>query len=80
MKAFRLVRGFAVSFAVALCAAGSSAEELSPPKTAAEEIRETLHGVDLVDSYRWLEDQDSPQTRAWIGDRAARSPTGDGAR
>ena len=28
--------------------------------------RETLHGVELVDPYRWLEDQNSPETRTWI--------------
>jgi len=25
-----------------------------------------MHGVDIVDPYRWLEDQDSPETRSWI--------------
>jgi prolyl oligopeptidase PreP (S9A serine peptidase family) len=25
-----------------------------------------LHGVEIVDPYRWLEDQASPETRAWI--------------
>lgn len=29
-------------------------------------MRETLHGVDIVDPYRWLEDQNSPETRAFI--------------
>lgn len=37
-----------------------------PPKTRAENITETLHGVTVADPYRWLEDQDSPETRAWI--------------
>lgn len=27
---------------------------------------ETLHGVELQDSYQWLEDQKSPKTRDWI--------------
>jgi prolyl oligopeptidase len=38
----------------------------APPKTEVNEVKETIHGVEIVDSYRWLEDQNSPQTRAWI--------------
>lgn len=38
----------------------------SPPKTQTGEVKDTLHGVEIVDPYRWLEDQNSPQTRAWI--------------
>ena len=37
-----------------------------PPPTRREDVRETLHGVEIVDPYRWLEDQQSPETRAWI--------------
>jgi prolyl oligopeptidase len=37
-----------------------------PPKTEVSEVKETIHGVEVVDPYRWLEDQNSPQTRAWI--------------
>ena len=36
------------------------------PKTRVENVRETLHGVDLVDPYRWLENQYSSETRGWI--------------
>jgi prolyl oligopeptidase len=39
---------------------------IGPPKTAVEAVKETIHGVEIVDPYRWLEDQNSPQTRAWI--------------
>src|SRR5215472_2173745 len=37
-----------------------------PPKTAIHEVKETIFGVEISDPYRWLEDQDSPETRAWI--------------
>jgi prolyl oligopeptidase len=37
-----------------------------PPHTTVEPVTETFHGVSVTDPYRWLEDQDSPQTRAWI--------------
>ncbi len=38
----------------------------SPPFSPAEPITEVLHGVSVTDPYRWLEDQDSPRTRAWL--------------
>ena len=38
----------------------------SPPETKRVEVKETLHGVELTDSYRWLEDQAAPETRQWI--------------
>ncbi|UCC73786.1 MAG: S9 family peptidase [Gemmatimonadota bacterium] len=37
-----------------------------PPETRREAVVDTMHGVELVDPYRWLEDQESPETRAWI--------------
>jgi prolyl oligopeptidase len=37
-----------------------------PPKTRVQAVTETIHGVTITDPYRWLEDQDSPETRAWI--------------
>lgn len=40
--------------------------QTKPPETPVEKIKEVLHGVALVDPYRWLEDQNSPRTRAWI--------------
>ena len=32
----------------------------APPPTMKKPVEETLHGVKLVDPYRWLEDQDAP--------------------
>jgi len=37
-----------------------------PPKARRDDLRETIHGVSIADPYRWLEDQKSPETRAWI--------------
>jgi prolyl oligopeptidase len=42
----------------------------APPVTAIEPVTEILHGVSIVDPYRWLEDQDSPRTRAWLDQQA----------
>jgi prolyl oligopeptidase len=36
------------------------------PDTQRTAVSDTIHGVEFVDPYRWLEDQDSPETRAWI--------------
>ena len=37
-----------------------------PPETERIPFTETLYGVEFEDPYRWLEDQDSPETRAYI--------------
>ena len=44
---------------------------LAPPHTQVEPVTETLHGVEVTDPYRWLEDQNSPRTRAWIEEQTA---------
>ena len=38
----------------------------TPPQTRTDNVKEVLHGVEVVDPYRWLEDQKAPETRAWI--------------
>jgi prolyl oligopeptidase len=43
----------------------------APPPTLIEPVTEVLHGVEITDPYRWLEDQNSPQTREWLEDQAA---------
>src|SRR5713101_5127297 len=46
-----------------------------PPFTPVEPVTEVLHGVEITDSYRWLEDQNSPRTRKWIEEQTAYTHT-----
>jgi prolyl oligopeptidase len=50
----------------ALFAVACSSPRPTPPESKRVEVRETLHGVEFVDPFRWLEDQESPETRQWI--------------
>jgi prolyl oligopeptidase len=36
------------------------------PVTRAEAVVDTLHGVEVADPYRWLEDERSPEVQAWM--------------
>ena len=49
-----------------LCFAACGGDYPPPPETEQIPFTETLHGVEFEDPYRWLEDQDSPETRAFI--------------
>jgi prolyl oligopeptidase len=39
---------------------------VTPPHTSAEPVTDYLHGIAVTDPYRWLEDQESASTRAWV--------------
>lgn len=43
----------------------------APSPARREAVTDTLHGVDVVDPYRWLEDGASPEVRAWAGAQTA---------
>jgi prolyl oligopeptidase len=36
------------------------------PETRTEDVVETLHGVEVPDPYRWLEDDDRPDVERWV--------------
>ncbi|HEX5576051.1 MAG TPA: hypothetical protein VFX42_09280, partial [Gemmatimonadales bacterium] len=35
------------------------------PQTAPRQTRDILHGEEILDPYRWLEDGDAAETREW---------------
>lgn len=43
----------------------------SPPVSENVPVIDTLHGVEIADVYRWLEDPHSPATRKWIEQQCA---------
>jgi prolyl oligopeptidase len=48
-------------------ACGPAGEKVPPPpETKVVPVSETIQGLTITDPYRWLEDQNSPETRAWI--------------
>jgi prolyl oligopeptidase len=62
----RCGRALVVVFALASPAAAQNFNAVSkPPETRAEALEETLHGVKVRDPYRWLEQGESTEVRAW---------------
>jgi prolyl oligopeptidase len=53
-------------FLLAVSALALADAPKGPPPTKTDNVKDTLHGVEITDPYRWLEDQKSPETRAWI--------------
>ena len=43
------------------------------PDTPVVDVRESIHGVEIVDPYRWLEDGTDPRVRAWDAAQQART-------
>jgi prolyl oligopeptidase len=44
----------------------SAAEAACPPAAKIDNVKDTYGSTVVTDPYRWLEDQNSPATRAWI--------------
>ena len=71
-KSSLFARVFALAF-VGASLAGQSlsapAIEARPPATRSEEVKDAYGATTVADPYRWLEDQKSPETRAWIDEQ-----------
>ncbi|MDH5758035.1 MAG: prolyl oligopeptidase family serine peptidase [Gemmatimonadota bacterium] len=66
------LRGIPVLLFVAGC---SGSAYPPPPETRVETVVDVIHGVEIADDYRWLEEQDAPETRAWIAAQNAYAET-----
>ena len=68
MRKVTMRRSVLAALALGLSADVLSSQSARPtsPSTRRDDAREVLHGVELVDPYRWLEDDRSPETREWI--------------
>src|ERR1051325_2550569 len=60
-------RTFAVGIGLLLLPAVAAAKPpvLAHMATRKDEVVERMHGVDVPDPYRWLEDADAPAVRRW---------------
>ena len=74
MAGSRRIAGIAGAALMAAGAAGEPGLDVPPP-TEVREVVDTLHGVEVADPYRWLEDREAPETRAWIGAQNAYTDT-----
>ena len=39
------------------------------PQTRTENVKDTLWGIEVADPYRWLEDDRSEETMAWVDEQ-----------
>lgn len=51
---------------LAAAAAPVMAQSISYPEARRGDVAEEMHGVQVADPYRWLEDESSAETQAWI--------------
>ncbi len=64
MKRIGIVALVALTFGA--CSTANRPVRPAPPVAEVRPVTDTIHGVAITDNYRWLEDQQSPETRAWI--------------
>jgi prolyl oligopeptidase len=59
-------RSIAYLMLVSVLIAGCGRKDLHYPATAKRPVSDQYHGVTVVDDYRWLAEQNSPEVRAWV--------------
>jgi prolyl oligopeptidase len=58
--------GITVACALVLAAHWAEAADMTNPPTARKPVVDTYHGVAVTDDYRWLEDDNAPDVKAWV--------------
>lgn len=61
-----LLLGSLLNLVVYLSAPSALAQAPAPPVARQDNVKESIHGVEIVDPYRWLEDGDSEETKSWV--------------
>ena len=62
----RAARCTALIGAAALASSALLAQQISYPRTKMVDHVDTYHGTKVTDPYRWLEDDNAPETQAWV--------------
>src|SRR5215471_9012950 len=63
---FKWINLFLQAAFFALSILSAVAQSPAQPATRQDNVKEVMHGVEIVDPYRWLEDQDGKETRDWV--------------
>ncbi len=66
MLSFVIVTSSLLVWSGCTAARKSPGAPMEYPKARVSDVVETLHGVRVADPYRWMEDLDSPELKAWI--------------
>jgi len=61
-----LALGFVIAIAVVGQERGRPRKTMIYPPTRTEPVRDTLHGVEVADPYRWLEAVESAEVHEWV--------------
>ena len=56
----------AISFILVAAGFMTAAQQIEYPKTRRVDHVDTYHGIQIPDPYRWLEDDNSPETAKWV--------------